>query len=128
MNTEKSSVRNVNRHGTPIGRPFRQQQRRPKHLRRSKPAAGHSDRHQRHGAQLISTGDSVVVNGQIGRAVIKNRGARVALHHTKPEVSIKIADCRLIACRPGHTIRCSAPSQQEHHPKNGTTNGTHIVI
>ena len=109
---------NVDRHGTPVGRPFRQQQRLPKHLRRSNPTAGHSDQRQRHGPQLISTGDTMLVKGQIGRAVMKARGSRVALHHTKPEISAKITECRLIARSPGHTIRWAAPSQQEHRKIN----------
>ena len=107
---------NVDRHGTPVGRPFRQQQRRPRHLRRRKPAAGHSDRRQRHGEQLISTGDTVEIKSKIGRAVIKARGTRVALHCTKPQVSTKIDGCRLIARRTGYSIRRSRPSEQEHSP------------
>ena len=102
---------NVDRHGTPVGRPYRQQQRLPKHLRRDNPAAGHSDRHQRHGRQMISTGDTVEIKGQIGRAVIKARGTRVALHRTKPQVSARTADCRLIARRSGYSIRHIPPTQ-----------------
>lgn len=105
---------NIDRHGTPIGKPFRQQQRLPKHLRQRNPAAGHSDRHQRHGKELISTGDTVEIKNQTGRAVIKARGTRVALHRTKPQVSAKIADCSLIARRSGYTISRKRPSQQEH--------------
>ena len=73
---------NVDRDGTPAGLPFRQQQRLPRHHRRRNPAAGHSDRHQRHGPHLISTSDTVMVKGQIGRAVIKERGRQsgVARH------------------------------------------------
>ena len=104
----------IDRHGTPVGRLFRQQQRLPKHQRRHNPAAGHSDRHQRHGEQLISTGDTVAINGQIGRAVIKARGTRVALHRTKPQVSAKIDDCGLIARRTGYSIGRIPPSQQAH--------------
>ena len=52
---------NIDRHGTPVGQPFRQQQRLARHLRHRNPAAGHSDRCQRHGPDLISTGDSVLV-------------------------------------------------------------------
>ena len=48
---------NVDKHGTPIGRPFREQQRLPKRLRRRGCGAGHSDRHQRYGPRRISTGD-----------------------------------------------------------------------
>ena len=118
---------NVDRHGTPVGRPFRAQQRLPQHLRRRKPAAGHSDRHQRHGPDLIATGDTVMVKGQVGRAVIKARGARVALHRTKPQISAKIAESSLIARSPRHTIRWAAPSQQEHHPINRPEPDTNIV-
>ena len=118
---------NVDRHGTPVGRPFRQQQRLPKHLRRHNPAAGHSDRHLRHGPQLISTGDTVMVNGRTGRAVMKARGTRIALHRTKPQVSAKTADCRLIARRPGHTLRRTKPSQQEHRPTSDADRHTNTV-
>ena len=118
---------NVDRHGTPVGRPFRQQQTLPKHLRRHNPAASHSDRRQRHGPQLISTGDTVVVNGQTGRAVMKARGTRVALHRTKPQVSAKIAACYLIARSPGYTLRRTKPSQQEHRPTSDTDRDTSIV-
>ena len=74
---------NVDRHGTPVGRPFRNQQKLPRHLRQHRPAAGHSDRHQRYGNLNIGTGDTIVLDhkaGQsIGRAVIKVRGTRVAV-------------------------------------------------
>ena len=80
---------NVDRHGTPVGRPFRRQQRLPKHLRSRNPAPGHSHRQQRHGPDPISTGDTVIIKGQTGRAVIKARGSRVDLHRTKPLVSAK---------------------------------------
>ena len=103
------------------------QQRLPRHQRRHDPAAGHSDRHQRHGEQHISTGDTVLVKGKIGRAVIKARGARVALYGTKPQVSARITDCRLITHRPGHTIRWGRPSQQEHRPPTGETTITNIA-
>lgn len=118
---------NVDRHGTPVGKPFRQQQRLPKHRRRRNPAAGHSDRRQRHGPQLISTGDTVCVRGRIGRAVIKARGTRAALHRTKPQVSAKIAECHLIARRPGHAIRWTTPSQQEHRPPTDADRDTNVV-
>ena len=116
---------NVDHHGTPVGKPYREQQRLPKHLRRKNPATGHSDRHQRYGQKLISTGDTVIVKGQTGRAVIKARGTGIALHGTKPQADSKIADCRLIDRRPGHTIRWIKPSQQEHQQpaeKIGSTN------
>ena len=47
---------NVDRHGTPVGRPFRQQQRLSRHLRQSNPAAGHSDQRQRHGPSSSAPG------------------------------------------------------------------------
>ena len=115
-NGKSKQKANMDRNGTPVGRPFRQQQRLPEQQRRRKPAAGHSDRHQRHGDQLISTGDTVIISGQTGRAVIKARGTRAALHRTKPQVSTKIDDCRLIARRTAYSIRRSRPSQQEHSP------------
>ena len=113
-NGKSKQKANADRYGTPVGRPFREQQRLPKHRRRTNPAAGHSDRHQRHGPQLISTGDTVIIDGKTGRAVIKNRGTRVALHGTKPQISAKTAECKLIARRPGHIIRHVKPSQQQH--------------
>ena len=118
---------NVNRHGTPIGRPFRNQQRLPKQLRHRNPAAGHSDRRQRHGPELISTGDTVIIKGQTGRAVIKARGTRIAPHRTKPQVSTKVAGCHLVAHRPGHTIRWTTPSQQQHRPPDNSSEITNNV-
>ena len=118
---------NVDHDGTPVGKPFRAQQRLPRHLRRSNPAAGHSHRRQRHGPDLIATGDTVMVRGQIGRAVTKARGTRVALHRTKPQISAKTAACPLIARNPGHTIRWTTPSQQEHRPINGPDPDTNVV-
>ena len=106
---------NVDRHGTPVGRPFRNQQRLPKHLRQRDPAAAHSDRHQRYGPDRLGTGDTIVLNHQagqsIGRAVIKVRGTRV----TVGQHSANIARARIIARNPRHRIRWTTPSQQGHH-------------
>ena len=106
---------NVDRHGTPAGRPFRNQQRLPKHLRQHNPAAGHSDRHQRYGHLNIGTGDTIVLNhrdGQSrGRGVIKVRGTRVAVD----KKSANITKARIIARNPRHHIRWATPSQQGHH-------------
>ena len=112
---------NVDGHGTPVGRPFRDQQRLPKHLRQHKPAAGHSDRHQRYGPDQLGTGDTIVLNhknGQsIGRAVIKVRGTRVAVR----QHSAGIAHARIIARNPRHRIRWTTPSQQGHHDPDAVT-------
>ena len=112
---------NVDRHGTPVGRPFRNQQRLPKHLRQYDPAAGHSDRHQRYSHLNIGTGDTIVLNhkaGQsIGRAVIKARGTRVAVG----KQSASIAKGRIIARNPRHRIRWTTPSQQGHHDPDAVT-------
>ena len=109
---------NVDKHGTPVGRPFRRQQRLPKHMCQRNPAAGHSSRLQRHSPQLIATGDTVQMqhHGMThnGRAVIKSAGRRVAIHGTKPQVSAKTDQCRRLARNPRWTIRRSAPSQQGH--------------
>ena len=105
---------NVDRHGTPVGRPFRAQQRLPSHQRKRSPAAGHSDRHQRYGPQGIGTGDTIVLEHKasrsIGRAVIKVRGTRVAVG----QHSGSIAHARIIARNPRHHIRWTTPSQQGH--------------
>ena len=107
---------NVDRHGTPVGRPFREQQRLPKHLRQRDPAAAHSDRHQRYGNLNISTGDTIVLDHNagrsIGRAVIKVRGTRVAVD----KQSASIVHARIIARNPRHRTRWAMPSQQGHHP------------
>ena len=106
---------NVDRHGTPVGRPFRAQQRLPRHQRKRNPAAGHSDRHQRYSHLNISTGDTIVIDhkaGQsIGRAVIKVRGTRIAVG----QHSTSIAHARIIARNPRHRIHWTTPSQQGHH-------------
>ena len=112
---------NVNRHGTPVGRPYREQQRLPKHLRQRDPAAGHSDRHQRYGPDQLSTGDTIALNhrgGQSrGRAVIKVRGTRVAVY----KKSASIIKARIIARNPRHRIRWATPSQQAHHEPDTIT-------
>ena len=112
---------NVDRHGTPVGRPFRNQQRLPRHLRQHRPAAGHSDRHQRYGCLNIGTGDTIVLEHKaghsIGRAVIKARGTRVAVG----KQSASIANARIIARNPRHRIRWTAPSQQGHHNQDAVT-------
>ena len=109
---------NIDRHGTPVGKPFRNQQRMPRHRRAHAPAAGHSDRAQRHGPALIQTGDTIKLmrNGaaHIGRAVCKSQGARFALHGAKPSISAETHLCTLLARNPGHSIRWSPPSQQGH--------------
>ena len=108
---------NVDRHGTPFGRPFRDQQRMPHHVRSHNPAAGHSGRRQRHGVQLISTGDTVQLTHHdrvhTGRAVIKSAGKRVAIHRTKPMVSAKTEQCRLLAPNPRWVTQRARPSQQD---------------
>ena len=109
---------NVDRHGTHVDRPFRTNQRLPKHTRQRNPAAGHSNQRQRYGPELI---DTVELKGQTGRAVIKIRGTRVALYGTKPSVSAKAELSQLAAQRPGHTIRWTTPSQHEHQGKSDTT-------
>ena len=112
---------NVNRHGTPVGRPFRHQQRLPKHQRQQDPAAAHSDRSQRYGPLNIGTGDTIVLDhkaGQsVGRTVIKVRGTRVAV----AQHSASIAHARIIARNPRHRIRWTAPSQQGHHDPDTVT-------
>ena len=106
---------NVDHHGTPVGRPFRNQQKLPRHQRQRGPAAGHSDRHQRYGHLNIGTGDTIVLEHKagraIGRAVIKARGTRVAVG----KQSASSAHARVIARNPRHHIRWTAPSQQGHH-------------
>ena len=109
---------NVDRHGTPIGQPFRQQQRLPKHLRRRNPAAGHAGRSQRYSKQLIGTGDTVRLThrGRIhtGRAVVRSNPQRVAIHGTKPQISTRIDRCERVASNPRWTIKRAMPSQQSH--------------
>ena len=112
---------NVDRHGTPVGRPFQNQQKLPKHLRQHRPTAGHSDRHQRYGHLNIDTGDTIVLEHQgsrsIGRAVIKVRGTRIAVG----QHSASIAHARIIARNPRHHIRWTTPSQQGHHDPDAAT-------
>ena len=120
-NGKSKQKANVDRHGTPVGQPFHDQQRLPKHLRQHKPAAAHSDRHQRYGHLNIGTGDTIVLNHRggrsIGRAVIKVRGTRVAVG----QHSANIANTRIIARNPRHRIRWTTPSQQAHHDPDTVT-------
>ena len=112
---------NVDRHGTPVGQPFRAQQRLPRHQRKRNPAAGHSDRYQRYGHLNIGTGDTIILEHQagrsIGRAVIKVRGTRIAVS----KQSAIIANARIIARNPRHRIRWTTPSQQGHHDPDAVT-------
>ena len=115
VNGRTKQKANVDRHGTPAGRPFRQQQQQPKRQRVHNPAAGHSDRHQRYGRSLIGTGDTIAIDQKgrqpTGRAVIKARGARVAVGQR----NVAIANARLIARNPRHRIRWISPSQQQYN-------------
>ena len=109
---------NVDRHSKPVGRPFREQQRLSKHLRRRNPTASHSDHLQRYGPACIATGNTVLMSHGnrtlTGRAVIKGRGTRAAIHGTKPQVSAKIGQCELRARNPRWMTLRRAPSQQAH--------------
>ena len=113
---------NVDQAGTPVGKPFRQQQRLPKHLRRRNPAAGHSARHQRYGPELIGTGDIVRFTTPeratlIGRGTIKAAGSRVAIRRSGEEVSVNMEQCRRLARNPRWRLERRAPSQQKHTPR-----------
>ena len=115
---------NVDRDGTPIGNLFRAQQRLPRHQREHGPAAGHCGRHQRYGTELIATGDTVQLPYRdrilTGRAVMKSRGTRAAIHGTKPSASAKIDRCRLLSRNPEWVIGRVLPSQQHHAPSDHT--------
>ena len=112
---------NLDRHGTPVGRHFRAQQRLPYHQRQHRPAAGHSDQLQRHGPDQLATGDTIVLEHKdgrsIGRAVIKVRGTRIAVG----KHSASIAKARIISRNPRHRIRWTTPSQQGHHDPEAVT-------
>ena len=113
---------NVDRAGTPVGKPFRQQQRQPKNQRRHNPAAGHSDRHQRYGTQRIGTGDTVrftTWDGETltGRGTIKAARARIAIRRSGKEVSVNIEKCQRMASNPRWRLERRAPSQQRHAPR-----------
>ena len=122
---------NVDKHGTPVGRPFREQQRLPRHLRRHNPAAGHSDRRQRHGPQLIGTGDTVKVKSihgtVVARVKITRRGAGLMTTDTDPRVSAPMRKCSLVARNPRHKLRWTAPSQQQHHETTSESGNANIV-
>ena len=122
---------NVDRHGTPVGRPFRDQQRLPKHQQLHNPAPGHSDRRQRHGPQLIGTGDTAKVESIHGTVVARvkttRRGAGVITTDTKPRLSAPMRKCALIARNPRLKLRWVAPSQQQHHESTEETDNTNIV-
>ena len=109
---------NVDRKGTPIGKQFRNQQKLPKHLRKTNPAHAHASRRQRHGPLMIGTGDAVrfLHNSRAvtGRAVLRPKDKRLYLSGTNPEIGTSIKHCSLLARNPGWTIRSTAPSQQKH--------------
>lgn len=130
-NGKSKQKANVDKHGTPIGRPFREQQRLPRHLRHRNPASGHSDCRQRHGPRLIGTGDTVRVESIHGTVVARvkttYKGAGVMTTDTNPRVSAPMRKCSLVARNPGHKLRWTPPSQQEHHETTEQTANTNIV-
>ena len=89
----------------------------------SDPAAGHSDRRQRHGPGLTATSDIIQMSHDdhtiAGHGIIKNRGKQVAIHGTKPLVSAPASQRRLLAHKPRWIIRRATPSQQGHAKTNG---------
>ena len=109
---------NVDGDGTPMGDPFRNQQKVPKHLRKTNPAHSHAGKRQRHGPLLIGTGDTVRYQNKgkrlLGRAVIKDKGTRVAIQTGNKETKVSITHCSLVARNSRWTIRRTAPSQQKH--------------
>ena len=131
-NGKSKQKANVDKHGTPVGRPFRDQQRLPKHLRRRNPAAGHCDRRQRHGPQSIGTGDTVRVESIHGTVVARvkttRRGAGVMTADTNPRVSAPMSWCSLVARNPRHKLHWIAPSQQRHHEPTAESRTTNIVV
>ncbi len=130
-NGKSKQKANVDKHGTPVGQPFRDQQRLPRHLRRRNPTAGHSDRRQRHGPQLIGTGDTVRVESIHGTVVARvkatRRGAGVMTTDTNPRVSAPMRRCSLVARNPRHKLRWTAPSQQQHHEPTSESGNANIV-
>lgn len=130
-NGKSKQKANVDKHGTPVGRPFREQQRLPRHLRPRNPAPGHSDRRQRHGPQLIGTGDTVRVESihgtVVGRVKTTRRGAGVMTTDTNPKVSAPMRRCSLVARNPRHKVRWVTPYQQQHHEQTDESRTTNIV-
>ena len=130
-NGKSKQKANVDKHGTPVGQPFRDQQRLPRHLRRRNPTAGHSDRRQRHGPQLIGTGDTVRVESIHGTVVARvkatRRSAGVMTTDTNPRVSAPMRRCSLVARNPRHKLRWTAPSQQQHHEPTSESGNANIV-
>ena len=82
------------------------------------PATGHSDRRQRHGTKLISTGDIVQLSHQneaiTDRSLLKNRDKRVTIHGMKPSVTANTSQRRLLTSNPRWLLRRATPSQQGH--------------
>ncbi len=124
-NGKSKQKANVNRHGTPVGRPFRNNQRLPSHLRKRNPAPGHAGRAKRFGPELIGTGDTVLMQHQtgeiVGRAVMQSQGARVRISGTKPRRTAKTSQVRLLRRNPGHAIEVRPPSQQQHQQEKPDT-------
>lgn len=131
-NGKSKQKANIDKHGTPVGQPFREQQKLPRHLRRRNPAAGHSDRRQRHGPQLIGTGDTVRVESIHGTVVARvkttRRGAGVITTDTNQRVSAPMSRCSLVARNPRHKLRWIAPSQQRRHEPTAESRTTNIAV
>ncbi len=130
-NGKSKQKANVDKHGTPVGQPFRDQQRLPRHLLRRNPAPGHSDRRQRHGPQLIGTGDTVRMESIHGTVVARvkttHKGTGLMTTDTNPRVSAPMRKCSLVARNPRHKLRWTTPSQQQHHEPAEQTANTNIV-
>ena len=80
------------------------------------PPPWHSGKEKRHGPQGIGAGDLVEIEHSKagilrGIASVKDRGTRVALRGTKPSVSARMANTRLIRRRPAVLVKYEAPSQ-----------------
>ena len=84
----------VDRKGTPKGKPFHQQQRLSKGLRRRNPAAGHSDRRQRYGPENIGTGNIIRLTNQNGAAATGRGVIKPAAGGTGPAFVSRIGEIK----------------------------------
>ena len=118
---------NVDRHGTPVGRPFRNNCRLRGQLKKRNPAPGHAGRAKRFGTELIGTGDTVLMQHRtgelIGRAVIQDRGTRIKISGKTPKRITKISAVKLLRRNPGHIIDIRPPTQQQHRQNDPCVGG-----
>ena len=118
-NGRRKQKAHIDRHGTPVGRPFRDYCRLGHRERSRTPTPGHAGKRTHSGPELIATGDTITIQhrtqGTItGRAVMLNHGKRVKIRTNDGFRSAPTSTARLVRRNPGYirTLVEPKPEQQ----------------